>query len=74
MSHSHDHDDESLPFLWEVFDSSDRRITILVKHTEAEALALAAQLMGARAFRVVNTGKRKPPNKCCTTCGDKPCS
>jgi hypothetical protein len=62
------------PTIWFVEDATFLRITTLVKHTREEAEAEAARLFPGRSIRVVDSGKTKPPGKCCNSCGDKPCS
>jgi hypothetical protein len=70
MSHNH----EEYPIIWSVNDTgSHERLTTLVNHTREEAVAIAKQLFPNRSHYVSDTGKRKPPNKCCNTCGAKPC-
>lgn len=70
MSHNHAED----PVIWEVLDLDGKRLTMLVKHTAEEAFEQATAIYGSRLGSVVDTGKRKPPSKCCNTCKDKPCS
>lgn len=71
---SHHHDESEYPKIWEVLDTDGKRLTMLVQHTGEEAFAQASQIFGDKLGSVIDTGKRKPPNKCCNTCGPKPCS
>lgn len=70
----HSHDESTYPIIWEVIDSEDnKRLTMLVKATREEAEEQARYLYGVKPHTVRDTGKRKPPAKCCNTCADKPC-
>lgn len=73
MSHDHSHDESSYPIIWEVLnEEGGTRLTMLVQHTLEEARSQADTIYGPGTF-IRDTGKRKPPNKCCNTCGPKPC-
>lgn len=63
------------PFIWEVFDKYDLsdRITTLVAHTEVEAQTMLNRLHYGKEYVLRNSGKRKPPGKCCDKCKDHPC-
>lgn len=64
---------EQYPILWFVNDEDGNRLGTLVYHTFDEALQAAEQLYSARTYVLVDSGKRKPPNKCCDHCSDTPC-
>lgn len=68
------HDESHYPIIWEVLDTDGKRLTMLVKHTAQEAIEQALSIFGDRYGSLVDTGKRKPPSKCCNKCGSKPCS
>lgn len=61
------------PYIWDVLDVDGNRITTLVGYDGEQVFAEASHLYGARLHEVVNTGKRKPPGKCCDKCKDHPC-
>lgn len=71
--HHHHHDESKWPIIWEVRDFNGKRMTMLVAHTIPEATEIAKTAFGTKWFEIIDTGKRKPPNKCCNKCGDKPC-
>lgn len=68
MSDHHPH-----PIIWDVLDAVGARISTLVAETYEIAVTEAAKLYGAKVGSVVDTGKRKPPGKCCDHCGLVPC-
>lgn len=70
--HHHDHDESSWPTIWEVTDHQGKRLTMLVQQTIQDAHAQAMAIYGDR-YDLIDTGKKKPPNKCCNKCGPKPC-
>lgn len=61
------------PTIWFVKDKDGKRLGELVKHTEAEAIKTAKTLYGNKVYYVIDSGKKKLPNKCCDKCGSKPC-
>lgn len=69
MSDGHAHH----PIIWEVLGEGGKRLTTLVAHDLDEATEVARKLYGVDAWEVRDTGKRKPPGKCCDKCGNKPC-
>jgi hypothetical protein len=69
----HGHDAE-FPTIWFILDEQGHRIGESVQMTLELAKVDAGNRFGKKAVLVINSGKRKPPNKCCNRCGDKPCS
>lgn len=69
---NHHHKESEWPIIWEVLDLQGKRLTMLVQSDLQHAHAQAIALYGDR-YQLLNTGKRKPPNKCCNKCQDKPC-
>lgn len=62
------------PIIWEVINLAGARLTLIVKHTRAEATKELHNLYGKNSGATLrDTGKRKPSGKCCDTCGDVPC-
>lgn len=71
VDHGHD---AVFPIIWFIVDSGGNRIAETVQATLEAALADMNNRFKGKGYSLIDSGKRKPPNKCCNKCGDKPCS
>lgn len=68
----HGHDAE-FPTIWFIVDANYKRIGETIQFTKELAEVDVANRYRGQGYSVVDSGKRKPPAKCCNKCGDKPC-
>lgn len=67
------HDHSNYPIIWLIYDGASNVLGQTIQLTR-EAAEIDARNRFSRTFdRLEDSGKRKPPNKCCNRCGDKPC-
>ena len=69
----HGHD-AVFPIIFFIIDDEGNRLGDTVQMTLEHAQVDAVNRFGSKVKAVIDSGKRKPPSKCCNKCGDKPCS
>lgn len=62
------------PIIWAIKNKSGAVIGHTIQMTEQLAKVDANNRFKNNWKSIEDTGKRKVPNKCCSKCGDKPCS
>lgn len=73
MGKDHGNDAE-FPIIWFILDSNGMRLGDTIQMTLELATVDANNRFRGKVAKIVDSGKRKPPNACCNKCGDKPCS